>query len=210
MRNLLSIILLMVFGILNKAQSQNSFESDMKEAIAYFERAATDEEKMEVIEKFEQLTTVNPDQWLPLYYAVYSTTLNAFQMADGMEKTDSLLEIIPQLEALGAEKSEILVLEALIKTIKISKDPMTYGMSLSREIPYLYVEANEINPENPRPYYLLAQFNINASGFMGGNPEESCPMLEKALILFEKEDKDNILPHWGEPQAKVIYEDNCK
>lgn len=205
-------LMVILMGILIPAQAQSKYETEMTKALTSFEEAKSDDDLEKVAQHFDRIAKVEKENWLPLYYSIFVRTLNAFKMEKdaAIKKVNELEGQYSTLETLEGDQSEILTLRGLFRTVKVAKDPMTYGMSLSGAIIKDYEEALKINPQNPRPMYLMAQFNMGGAQFWGKDPKEYCPLIEKAKTLYLSEVPQNFNPKWGEPQIDEILNTTCK
>jgi hypothetical protein len=71
---------------------------------------------------------------------------------------------------------------------------MKYGQIFSSNLE----KAKEVNPENPRMYYLQGTSKLFTPKAYGGGKKVALPYFEKAKTLFEKESNDDITkPNWG-------------
>jgi len=107
---------------------------------------------------------------------------------------------------------EILCVESLAYTAKMSVSPYTRWLRYERKIKSPLIAAKKINKENPRVYALEASLQYHMPVVFGGGCAKSYAI---ALIASEKlnaQAKWNTqyyMPHWG---INVIQEimDKCK
>ena len=68
----------------------------------------------------------------------------------------------------------------------------------------------EINPDNPRMYYLQGTSKFFTPKAFGGGKKAALPYFEKAETLFAKEPGGDITkPYWGK-QANTYFLAQCK
>jgi tetratricopeptide (TPR) repeat protein len=206
------ILVLAISSVLIPVHAQTKYETEMEKALNEFSSSKTADEMEKVAQHFDRIAKVEKENWLPLYYSMFIRTLNAFGMDKNaaIKKANELEETYGILETLNPDKSEILALRGLFRTVKVAKDPETYGMSLSGAIIKDYDEALKINPNNPRAMYLMAQYNMGGAQFWGKDPKDYCGPVEKAKTLFPAEKPANFLPNWGEQQVDEILNTTCK
>ncbi|SMC76746.1 hypothetical protein [Moheibacter sediminis] len=213
MQNLIFIITVVLAGILIPSNAQSKYETEMGKALTKFGESETKDDMEKAAQHFDRISKVETEKWLPLYYSMFIRTLNAFSLDKdkALKQVDELESLYANLENMkNIDKSEVLTLRGLFRTVKVAKDPMTYGMSLSGAIIKDYDDALKLNPNNPRAMYLLAQYNMGGAEFWGKDPKDYCPQIEKAKTLFSSEKKENFEPKWGEEQVDEILNSTCK
>lgn len=213
MQNFILIITVVLMGILIPSNAQSKYETEMQKAMTKFGEAKTADDMEKAAQHFDRIAKVETENWLPLYYSMFIRTLNAFSLDKdkAIKQVDDLESLYSNLESMNdIDKSEVLTLRGLFRTVKVAKDPMTYGMSLSGAIIKDYDEALKLNSGNPRAMYLLAQYNMGGAEFWGKDPKEYCPQIEKAKSLFGTEKKEGFQPRWGEDQVDEILNTACK
>ena len=170
--------------------------------------------KLELCNKFALIAKKWDQEWITHYYLAYGKTALAFMEKDGVKK-DALLdeadkEIQDAVSILKKDNDETYVLEAMIATSRIGVDPMNrwqkYGKLFNDDLQ----SAKEINPNNPRMYYLQATNKLFTPKAYGGGKKAALPYFEKAEGLYAKETSDDITkPYWGkEHNAHFLAE--CK
>ena len=71
-------------------------------------------------------------------------------------------------------------------------------------------DAEKLDPENPRIYYLRGKSTMNTPKFFGGGKEAAIPVFEKALCVFKTfKPKSVVHPIWGQSDALRLL-NNCK
>jgi len=212
MQNLIIILTVVLAGLLIPANAQSKFESEMQKALTEFHNAQTADDMEKAAQHFDRIAKIETENWLPVYYAMFIRTLNAFSQdkAQAIKSVDDLEMKYDDLDALSPGNSEILTLRGLFRTVKVAKDPQTYAMSLSGAIIKDYEDALKIDSKNSRAMYLMAQYNMGGAEFWGKDPKEYCPQIEKAKTLLVAENDETIQPHWGEDQVDEILNSTCK
>ncbi len=211
MQKLIIILSIFLLGLLIPAKAQISYEAGMKSALTEFYTALNTGQYDVAINEFGHLSKAYPDNWLPLYYSILTRTLKSFQLdtKKAIKESNLLEKEYDRLIELEPDMSETLTLRGLFRTVKLEKDPATYGMVLPSSVIADYNEAIKLNPQNPRPLYLLAQFSMKSAPFYGTDPTRSCPLIEVALQLFSQQQTDGFNPDWGENKANEILQSEC-
>lgn len=190
------------------SQAQNSYESDMQQAIELFENGKYEQSS----EQFEKIAKSNPENWLPNYYVALTNSLGSFQISSEKEKMKAMLEkaqdfLDKELSA-QPENAELLVVQAFIDTGWIVYDPMSYGMRGMDKALQVYNSASQIDPTNPRVAFTRVQFNMRSSQYLGGNPKDFCADLKKAIELFATfKPETKFHPNWGLSQATLLTQE---
>ena len=155
MKNL-TFLLLFVAGNMF-AQSNSKFEKTMVKQIDLLGKAKAGTDYLNAANAFERIANAETKEWLPLYYQAYALVLSLNDEKDNVKKDavlDKALEIANKADKLSPDNSEIVTLQSWITSMKIGIDPATRGQKLGMEAGMLTAHAIELNPENPRPYFL--------------------------------------------------------
>ena len=211
MYRIVFIISLVLVGLFTQAQSK--YETEMTKAFTSLGEAKTSDEMEKVAQHFDRIAKVEKENWIPSYYAMFVRSINAFSMEKNaaIKQADNLEGLFSGMEEMkDVDKSELLTLRGLYRTVKVAKAPNTYAMSLSGAIIKDYEDALKINPNNARAMYLMAQYNMGGAEFWGTDPKEYCPQIEKAKSLLVAESDETFKPHWGEDQVDEILNTTCK
>ncbi len=211
MYRIILIISFIIVGML--AQAQSKYETEMTKAFTAFGAAQSPDDLEKAAQHFDRIAKVESENWLPLYYAAFVRSINAFSLDKNaaIKQVDNLEGVYSGLEEMkDVDQSELLTLRGLYRTVKVAKDPETYAMSLSGAIIKDYEDALKLNPNNGRAMYLMAQYNMGGAEFWGKDPKEYCPAIEKAKTLLVAEPDKTFAPHWGEQQVDEILNTTCK
>jgi hypothetical protein len=151
--------------------------------------------------RFEQIATVQKTDWLPLYYAAYSSIMLSLAITDNTKKDEALThadELIERALKIKSDESELFVLKAFQRMAYISVEPMQRGMQYVGVFHQLLGKAEYFNANNPRISYLRGLMLTNTPEQFGGGAAKGLPHLKKALEKFNTvEVSDSIAPHWG-------------
>ncbi|MBI2417817.1 MAG: tetratricopeptide repeat protein [Ignavibacteriales bacterium] len=138
-----------------------------------------------------------------LYYLAY-TEYNLVAMSlndDALDLFDRFYTPAEKHAAAVAEvrgfSSEGKTLLAAIYMMKIAHS-WTEAMSLSKPFYMLLAEAEQINPDNPRTFYIKGMMKLKTPSMFGGSREEALKLFTKANALFEAERTSKTDgPRWG-------------
>jgi tetratricopeptide (TPR) repeat protein len=201
------------YGLLAQ-QDAPDYQTTMKGLMIKMDTASDVPMNLKVASDFDRVGEVAQTQWHPFYYAALCNVLAAFDIED-VAKVDPLcdkaLGLLDKAEKLSPKNSEIYCIKAMISLAKIKVNVFQRGMEGLSDAQASLESAQELNPDNPRVYFLLGQQSYNTPEAFGGSRKNALALFEKAQILFEKEGnkKDSFEASWGlETTLKKI--ESCK
>ena len=209
MKKTILSICLMAFVSLNFAQNQQYYQS-MGQNLQMFATAQSAQDWQNIANQFERIANVEKKEWLPLYYAAQATIFMAFTEQD-KTKIDAYLDIaqkfVDRAFAITPNESEMHVLQGLLYQARIGVDMMARGMQYSMMADESFEKAKELNPENPRIYYLKGQSVYYTPEAFGGGKQNALPLFKQAKEKFDKfEPATPISPNWGKEQNEQLLE----
>ena len=158
-----------------------------------------------VVNAFERIGEAEGNHWEPFYYASFGYIMMANLETDAKGKDAFLDQAIVALNAAKSvepEESEIVALEGFIHMIRLTVDPQSRGAQYSALAMKSFGRAIELNPDNPRALYLVAQMQFGTAKFFGTSTQEACKTATAAIDKFaEASNDDPIAPNWGERMA---------
>ena len=196
---LLLVLVILTLPLISQAKK---YEKAMKSAIKQMNETSDPASGLEVAGSFEEIAKNFPEQWLPSYHASRIIVMNSFEGTDN-DKRDLMLERagknLERARALVPNESEVEVLTALYYIGLISVDPETRGPVYFQDAMDAIQKGLELNPENPRAYYLNAMWTLNTPDFLGGGPEAALPLYQEAQQKYQSYQNDTpFWPVWGE------------
>ena len=185
----------------------------MEKNLATLKDAKTGEDYTNIANAFERIAKAEPKEWLPSYYQAFALILSANDVSDGMKKDaiyDKAMAVAKAAEGISPDNSEIVTLQSWITSMKITVDPMNRGQKLGMEAAMLTAHAIELDPENPRPYFLKGSGLFYTPEQFGGGKDKALPVLETAVEKFNNfKPKSKLMPEWGKDRAMMLL-DECK
>lgn len=178
-----------------------------------FDTTQAQDVKVEQSNKLALIAKKWDKEWVTHYYVAYSKVNVSYFEKDAAKKDAYLDEADKEKEEavsiLGKENDEIFVLAAMIAGARMSVDPMNrwqkYGPLFSSNLQ----SAKEVNPDNPRMYYIQGTNKFFTPKQFGGGKKAAQPYFEKADPLFAKEKGDDITkPYWGK-QENAYFLKQC-
>jgi len=204
---------LSIFGFSNEA-----YEKAMIESIEKLNQAKTIPEYVEIANQFERISNSEKGEWLPLYYASFAYIMISFQETENAKKDqylDQAQKYLDQAMTIEPNESELYMLQGFLYPSRITVDPMTRGMELMPEMNKSLDKALELNPDNPRAYYLRATMTFHMPEAYGGGAARALPLYLTTVEKFRIfKPKTAISPNWGieiaEAELKIIQDSAVK
>lgn len=196
------IILLTLFLTEEMMAQQGNYEQAMNSSLQLWQEGDINEASS----RFERIAAAEKENWLPDYYVALVNTTAAFQIEDAAKKEATLAKAqsaVNNATTKAGENAELLVLQAMIHTVRIAHDPMTKGQELSPKVMELYAKAQKMEPDNPRVILSKAQFEIGSARFFNSDIKPICAEIERALSLFHASpEREGFYPSWGKKDAE--------
>lgn len=196
----------------------DTYRKAMTSSIAKLFQAKTTSEYIEAANQFERISKIEKTEWLPLYYASYAYIMISFQETDNAKKDadlDQAQKFLDQAFSVDLNESELYMLQGFLYPSRINIDPMNRGMQYMGEMNKALDKALELNPDNPRVYFLRATMTLHTPEAYGGGAAKALPLFQKAKEKFEIfRPKTDISPNWGkeanETELKKLQESPAK
>ncbi len=197
------------FTIVHKQQPAHpDYVASMESLIAIIEDANSMEDLQTSAQQFLQLSETHKNNWEAMYYAAYcyiSMSLQErvpAQKAIYLDQAQSYIESAKQL----TNNAELFILQAyLYQSRSDGNINMSATNAASLAAAHLE-EAQKMDANNPRIYYLKAQYLYFLSSEAGGGLSNACPLIEKAIQKYDTYQPSNsIAPNWGRNMAQEMY-----
>lgn len=205
MKTTITILFTVLFLLAQGQESQ--YQQAMQKALNELNQATTADNFIAVANTFERISTAECGEWLPLYYAAYACIVPSFEMTDASQKDqylDKAQLFLNKAFKIAPEESELFALQAFLYPGKIMVDPMNRGPEYMGKIYEALDKATQLNPENPRPYFLRAVTTLNMPVEFGGGPAVAKPIFETAKEKFESfQPATPLHPNWGKEQNEL-------
>ena len=200
MKNL-TLVLVLSLTLTSMFAQKSMYEKTMKENINLLYKAKEIAEYQKIANKFELIANNEKEEWLPLYYACFSRILMCYTEQDE-DKKDALLDegqkALDRALKINEKEDEILVMQGMLHQARITVSPMARGYKYSTLSNTFLGNAQDINKENPRIYYLAGMNALGMPKMFGGGKEKALPYFQKAKEKYDKFTASNeIMPDWG-------------
>lgn len=175
--------------------------------------ARTKADFQQLAEDFARIAESESDKWHPAYYAALCY-INMSFVSDDADERDSYLDeaqkYIDKALEIYPDESELLVLQGLLYQGRIQVDPAGRGMTYSSKAAMAFNHALQVNPDNPRAYYLMGLNTLHTPESYGGGAEAACSYFKTAAEKFRRDIPENVLsPTWGGERNQKLLAQTC-
>jgi hypothetical protein len=204
MKKINFFLLTVLFFITANAQSEK-YVAAMKKNLAMFDSVKTTADYQSLAAAFERIGDAEKTQWLPYYYAGLSLATAGWQdtKLDKDANSEKIKALCDRAEAIE-KSSEICEIRNMAATQQMMVDPQSRWASYGQEAGNALQKGMQLNPNNPRIYYLQGMSVFNTPEAFGGGKTKAKPIFEKAVALFKTEQPAPLHPRWGQKQAEEM------
>ncbi|CAA9535425.1 MAG: hypothetical protein AVDCRST_MAG96-3866 [uncultured Segetibacter sp.] len=207
------VILLFAFGVLSTAvfSQSDKFQKGMQTNIALLDSAKTASDLTTIAANFERIGDAEKTQWLPYYYAGLALTRVGWmdQKIDKDKNAEQIKALCNKAEAID-KNAEILSIRNMAATQQMLVNPQERWQTYGQEASAALQQGMQLDPNNPRLYYLQAMTLFNTPEQFGGGKEKAKPVFEKSLALFKAfKPKSDLYPTWGQKITEEMLQ-QCK
>jgi hypothetical protein len=164
--------------------------------------------------QFERIASAEPKEWLAPYWGAYAYMTLAWMAQGDGTKQDGYLEkaekLLADAERINAN-DETATLSAYVAQARMMVDPQNrwqqYGAASTEGL----AKARQMNPANPRPYFLEGQSLFYTPEQYGGGKAKACPVLKTAKEKFATfKPASPIHPNWDEARLDGLLAECAK
>ena len=207
------VILLFAFGVLSTAifSQSDKFQKGMQTNIALLDSAKTAADLTTVAANFERIGDAEKTQWLPYYYAGLALTRVGWvdQKIDKDKNAEQIKALCNKAEAID-KNAEIFSIRNMAAPQQMLVNPQERWQTYGQEASAALQQGMQLDPNNPRLYYLQGMTLFNTPEQFGGGKEKAKPVFEKSLALFKAfKPKSDLYPTWGQKITEQMLE-QCK
>ena len=200
------LALMLLSSIMTYAQS-DKYTTAMQTNLDMFDSAKTTADFQGVAAAFERIGDAEKTQWLPYYYAGLALTMPGWTDTKldkdaNAERIKTLCDKADGLAKDNADKAEILAVKNMAATQQMLVDPQSRWSSYGQEGAGYLSKAKQLNPNNPRLYYLEGAGIFGTPEQFGGGKTKAKPVLQKAVELYKADQPKPLYPRWGLKQAE--------
>jgi len=197
------LILLIAAGAFLYVNSHaQDFKQTLQKTFTAFDTTKDATQRVEYSNKLGLISKKWGDEWASHYYNAFSKTVLSYNESDEAKRDAYLDEAEKERDEavtlLKKENDETYVLAAMIANARMAVKPMARWQKYGKLFEDNLSKAKEINPDNPRIYYLQGTSKRFTPKAFGGGKKAALPYFEKAEALFAKESSDDIMKiSWG-------------
>jgi hypothetical protein len=184
------------------AQSAKYTEA-MQKNIALLDSAKSVDQLLSLASTFDRIGDAEKTQWLPYYYAALAQTWIGWMPAttDKDANAAKINAYLAKAEAIE-KNSETYAIENMAATQQMLVDPQTRWATNGKDAAAALQKGLELDPNNPRLYYLQAMSLFGTPTQYGGGKDKAKPVFEKSIALYKSAQPKPLYPTWGEKQAE--------
>ena len=208
------IILMSALALTVMNTEAQDYKAPLEKTFLTFDTTQDINVKVEQSNKLSLIAKKWNNDWITHYYLSFSKAVLSYLEKDATKRDAYLDEAEKEKEEavsiLTKENDETFVLGAMIANARMAVDPMNrwqkYGQLFSQGLE----SAKDLNPNNPRMYYLQGISKFYTPKAYGGGKKAAQPYFEKADGLFAKETGGDITkPYWGKDK-NTYFVAQCK
>jgi hypothetical protein len=206
----LFLLMCLILPYFVSAGSQSKYIEAMKAAIDALFQSENLEDYQAAANTFERIGLAEQNEWYPYYYLALTRIFMSTQNGNPKDVDVYLDQAQEAIDAAilrhQVPDSEITALQGFILMLRIPVDPATRGPQLSGAAMQKFSKAVQLNLENPRAHYLLANMQMGTAQFFGNGISEACVTLDRSIVLFENQiaTDDLLAPIWGKEMAASL------
>lgn len=200
-------MILFVISLLS-ALAQDDYKSVMLQSIHTLDTTSKDAHALVSLASTFTALYDYKKSWQPLYYVCLSyiklsvAYKNTEQRKAAIDKAAELLKDLPE------DNDEVQVLRSMYAMNYLGIDRSAW-LTFMPKINNGLDKAEEINPENPRIYYLRGLLKYNMPSMMGGGPEAGIKLFQQSLQKFKSfKPDDDFAPSWGRKEVEKFLTEN--
>jgi len=201
MKKIITLVALLATVTLH-AQS-DKYTAAIQKTLALLDSAKTSQDLETVSATFERIGDAEKTQWLPYYYSALALTNLGW--ADQKVDKDKLAEKTKAIIAKAAaieDNAELYTLRNMVATQQMLVDPQTRWQNYGMEASSALKKGLELDPNNPRLYYLQGMSLFGTPVQFGGGKDKAKPLFQKAVELFKTAQPKPLYPSWGQKQSE--------
>jgi hypothetical protein len=203
MKPFISFILLCT--VLAVHAQSDKYVAAMQKNLALFDSAKKTSDFLGLSNTFERIGDAEKTQWLPYYYAGLALTTAGWIDA-GLDKEANSARVdafCDKAEAIE-KNAEIYILRNMAATQVMMIDPQTRWQTYGKQASDALQKGMQIDPSNPRLYYLQGMSLFNTPASFGGGKDKAKPLFEKAVASFKTFQVKPLYPNWGEKESEAM------
>lgn len=196
---LFSIVMLVSVAAFSQS---DKYTQAMQQDLAMLDSSKTAADLNNASAAFERIGDAEKTQWLPYYWAAMAKVRIGWE--DNSVDKDKLADEVKALCAKGEainDNSEFASIRNMAATQQMLVNPQERWQTYGQEAATALQKGMQMDPNNPRLYYLQGMSLYNTPEQYGGGKDKAKPVFQKAVDLFKTEEKKPLYPYWGGDMA---------
>lgn len=206
MKKLLVSLSVLLLAATSFAQNEKYINA-MKANFSLLDSAKTSQDLIAVAAAFQRVGDAEKTQWLPYYYAGLALSQAGWlpQLTDKDKNAEQIKAMCDKADAISPS-SETYTLRFMAATQQMQVDPQSRWQTYGTEMATTLQKGMQLDPNNPRLYYLQGMNVFNTPENFGGGKAKAKPVFEKAVALYKTEQAqpNKMYPHWGQKEAEAM------
>jgi len=194
-------------------QAATNYYTRMDSSLSLLRKANTFESYLQASYQLSLLAEDEETKWIVYYHSSFAHIMSAFLATKENDIETHIVQaqnMLDKANILRPNNDELHALQGYIYQAKMinknGKEIHTWAHKAIME----YDHARFINPNNPRPYYLIGQLLYELPPGFGGNKKSACKLFIQAKEKFQSfSPKSSFSPNWGEEENLKMLK-HCK
>jgi tetratricopeptide (TPR) repeat protein len=203
-----------ILAMLVSFAGDNGYTERMKKNLDKLETVVSPETFLEIARDFKKIAAEEPDKWLPNYYVAYAFMNYVFSenyTSNLDTRLDEAQQYLDKARELSPDNAEIEAMQGWIHQGRIQVDPNGRGMKFSQKAAECFGKAKNLNPDNPRIYFLTGMNVLNTPEQYGGGKKAACSYFKEAKEKYDSfKPASPIAPDWGRKYTEKLVKDCSK
>ncbi|HRO41343.1 MAG TPA: hypothetical protein PL009_00820 [Flavipsychrobacter sp.] len=206
------ILLIAVSAVAFVNANAQDFKQALQKTWNTFDTTKENSARVEMSNKLGLISKKWPDEWAAHFYNALSKAILSYNETNEAKRDAYLDEAEREREEtvslLKKENDETYVLAAMIANARLAVKPQSRWQKYGKIFDENIAKAKELNPNNPRIYYLQGTSKRFTPKMFGGGKKASLPYFEKAESLFAKENSEDVTTiSWGKRINETFLKD---
>ena len=199
--------------IAQETKTEDRYYEKMKSSLYTLYKAGNYETFNMISLRLKKIAEEEETKWVPYYHASYAFIMTAFMAKEKYaieELVNQAQNMIDKANEYSPNNDEITALQGFVYQARMINKTGKPGADWTKKAVKEYDHARFLNPENPRPYYLIGQMLYRLPPAYGGNKENACKHFIDAVEKYESfKPRSEFSPNWGK-EANAIMLSKCK
>jgi hypothetical protein len=193
---------ILFIAVAANAQS-DKYAATMQKDIALFDSSKTTLDYENASNAFVRVGDAEKTQWLPYYYAALAETRIGWtdKNVDKDQLAEKIKALVAKAEAIE-KNAELCTITNMAATQQMLVDPQSRWQSYGMEASAALQTGMQLDPTNPRLYYLQGMSIFGTPEQFGGGKEKAKPVFQKAVDLYKTFKVKPLYPNWGQKEAE--------